>query len=84
MWAPAFEVICIPRPEEFSLIVDGYFQPTREYNSAFLAVMDKGHFSRIRPRLIALLEDLEISPEQVLANLFVGDRTLTDFHKFVR
>jgi hypothetical protein len=84
MWAPTLEVVCIPRTEEFSLIVNGYFQSSRKYYSAFLTVMDKWHLSRIRARLIALFQNLETSPEQVLANLPVGDRTFSDFHKFVR
>src|SRR6478735_1230877 len=71
--AAAFEIIGIAGIEDTAFVVDGHLQPARNHDAAFLAVMRERHPAGVAAGFVALLENLQASAEQIVADLAEGD-----------
>jgi hypothetical protein len=69
MRAAAVEVIGVAGPEHLSLPIDSHLETSADDDSALLSIMDEQNAPRIRARCIALLENLQGAPDEVLADL---------------
>src|SRR6476469_9587326 len=74
----AFEIIGVAGPEDAAFAVDRHFQPARENDPAFLAIVHQRDTSGVAAGLVTLLQDLQRPAEQIVADLAIGDRPLAD------
>jgi hypothetical protein len=83
MRSPAFEIISVPRPQDPPLALDRDLQPSAQDDAALLALVREGNLAGICARFVAFLQDLERAPEQVVADLAVGNLALSDLDQFI-
>src|SRR5438132_3307728 len=81
--AAALEIIGIAGAEDAALGIDGHFQPTRDDDAAFLAVMHQRHAAGVAAGAVMLAQNLQRAAEQIVADLQIGDRLLADLGQFV-
>src|SRR5690606_22832054 len=76
--AAAFEIVGIARTQDTALGADGHLQASADDDAALLALMHQRHAPRICTGLVALFQNLQRAPDQVLADLPIGDAALSD------
>src|SRR5690606_2345101 len=76
--AAAFEVVGVPGAQDAALRVHGYLQAAADDDAAFLTLVDQRHAAGVRPRLIALFQDLQCLADEILPDLPVGDAAFAD------
>src|SRR6478736_3752680 len=79
----ALEIIGVAGPEDAALAVNSHFQPAREHDPAFLAIVHQRDAPGVAAGLVALLQDLQAATEQIVTDLAIGDRPLADFAQLV-
>src|SRR5205085_4595095 len=57
--AAAFEIVGIAGAEDAPLAVDGHFQPARDDDAAFLAVMHQRHAAGVAAGSVMFVQDLQ-------------------------
>src|SRR5262249_19379860 len=65
------------------LAIDRHFQPARDDNAAFLAVMHQWYATGVAARTVTLVQDLQRAAEQAVADLQIGDRLLADLGQLI-
>ena len=84
MRARACEAISIAWPKDAAFFVNRNLEKPRDNHAAFLAVVNEGNPSRIRARLIAFVEDLQLRFGPSSADLPIGHASLSDLEKIAR
>jgi hypothetical protein len=83
VWTAAFEIIGVAWPQNSAFLIDADFQAAGKDDAAFLSVVDERNLSGVGSRLVAFLQYLQAAPEEIVAHLQEGDRTLADFRQFI-
>src|SRR5882762_5392597 len=79
----ALEIIGVAGPEDAAFAVDRHFQPARENDPAFFAIMHQRDASGVAAGLVTLFQYLQRAAEQIVADLKVRDRPLADLAQLV-
>src|SRR5215218_2640003 len=79
----ALEIIGIAGPKDAALALDRHLEPAAENDAALLAIVDQRGTAGVAARFVAFFQDLQRAPEQVLADLPIGDQPLADLGQFV-
>ena len=83
MRAAALEVVGVAGSEDATFAINGHLESAAENDTAFFAIVNQRDTSGVATRFVTLLQDLERAPEQVIADLSKGDRSLADLGQFV-
>src|SRR6266702_2383617 len=83
MRPPALEIIGVAGSEDAAFAVHGYFQPARENDAAFFAVVNQRNAPGVAAGLITLFQYLQRTAEQIVADLAIGDRPFADLAQLV-